>query len=54
MLKLSILIGLWLAITYLVSINSQHIGSAFYVYALSVAVLLIAILVQIVGKPRDT
>jgi hypothetical protein len=52
MLKLSILIGIPLAITYLASTSSHHIDSIFYIFVLSVAALLVAILAQITEKSR--
>ena len=52
MLKLSILIGIPSAITYLASASSQHIDSILYIFALSAAALLLAILSQISEKSR--
>jgi hypothetical protein len=49
MLKLSILIGISLGVTYLASTSSQRIESFFYIFVLSAAALLVAILAQI-GK----
>jgi hypothetical protein len=50
MLKLSILIGLPSAITYLASAGSQYLDSILYIYVLCVATLLVAILSQINEK----
>jgi hypothetical protein len=52
MLKLSILIGIVSAITYLASTGSQHIDSFYYVFVLSVAALLLAILAQLSEKSK--
>ena len=47
MLKLSIFIGTPSAITYLASTSSQQIDSILFIFALSAAALLVAILSQI-------
>jgi len=52
MLKLSILIGIPSAITYLASTSSQHIDSILYIFVLSATALLLAILSQISEKSR--
>jgi hypothetical protein len=52
MLKLSILIGIPSAITYLASASSQHLDNILYIFVLSVAALLVAILSQINEKTR--
>ena len=52
MLKLSILIGIPSAITYLASTSSQNIDSISYIFVLSAAALLLAILSQINEKSR--
>jgi len=52
MLKLSILIGIPSAITYLASASSQHIDSILYIFVLSAAALLLAILSQINEKSK--
>jgi len=52
MLKLSILIGILTVITYLASANSQYIDSILYIFLLSAAALLVAILSQISEKSR--
>jgi hypothetical protein len=52
MLKLSILIGIPSAITYLASTSSQHIDGILYIFVLSAAALLLAILSQINEKSR--
>jgi hypothetical protein len=52
MLKLSILIGIPSAITYLASTSSQNIDSILYIFVLSAAALLLAILSQINEKSR--
>ncbi len=52
MLKLSILIGIPSAITYLGSTSSQQTDSILYIFVLSVAALLVAILSQINEKSR--
>lgn len=52
MLKLWILIGIPSAITYLASTSSQHIDNILYIFVLSVAALLLAILSQISKKSR--
>jgi hypothetical protein len=52
MLKLSILIGLPSAITYLASASSQYMDSILYIYVLCVATLLVAILSQTSEKPK--
>jgi hypothetical protein len=50
MLKLSILIGIPSAITYLASTSSQQVDSILYIFVLSAAALLVAILSQINEK----
>jgi hypothetical protein len=50
MLKLSILIGIPSVVTYLASTSSQQIDSILYIFVLSVAALLVAILSQINEK----
>ncbi len=52
MLKLSILIGIPSAIAYLGSIHSQYLENIFYIFVLSAAALLVAILSQISHKSR--
>lgn len=52
MLKLSILIGIPSAITYLASNSSQQMDSILYIFVLSAAALLVAILSQIGEKSR--
>ena len=52
MLKLSILIGTPSAITYMASSNSQHVDSILYIFVISTAALLMAILSQINDKPE--
>jgi hypothetical protein len=52
MLKLSIFIGTPSAITYLASTSSQQIDGILFIFALSVATLLVAILSQIAHKSR--
>jgi hypothetical protein len=52
MLKLSILIGIPSVITYLGSTSSQQVDSILYIFVLSAAALLLAILSQISEKPR--
>ena len=52
MLKMGILIGIPSAVTYLASANSQHLDSIIYIFVLSIAALLVAILSQINEKSR--
>jgi hypothetical protein len=52
MLKLSILIGIPSAITYMASTSSQQIDSILFIFALSAAALLVAILSRISHKSR--
>jgi hypothetical protein len=52
MLKLSILIGIPSVIAYLGSIHSQHLENILYIFVLSAAALLVAILSQINEKSR--
>lgn len=52
MLKLSIFVGIPSAITYLASTSSQQIDSILFIFALSAAALLVAILSQISHKSR--
>jgi hypothetical protein len=52
MLKMSILIGTPSAITYLASTSSQHMDSILYIFVLSIASLLVAILSHINEKSR--
>ena len=51
MLKMGILIGTPSAITYLASTNSQHLDNILYIFVLSMAALLVAILSHIKEKP---
>jgi hypothetical protein len=53
MLKLSILIGLPSAITYLASASSRYMDSILYIYVLCVATLLVAILSHINEKSES-
>ncbi len=50
MLKLSILIGIPSAITYLASTSSQHLDNILYIFVLCVAALSIGILSHISEK----
>ena len=52
MLKLSILVGVPSAITYLASADSQSLDNILYIFVLSVAALLVAILAHISEKSR--
>ena len=52
MLKLSFWIGTPSIITYLASTNSQLLENIFYIFALSIAALIVAILSQISEKSR--
>ncbi|MCR4346416.1 MAG: hypothetical protein NUV55_04285 [Sulfuricaulis sp.] len=52
MLKMSILIGTPSAITYLASNNSQQAENILYIFVLSIAALLVAILSHINEKSR--
>ncbi len=52
MLKLSIFIGIPSVIAYLGSTSSQQVDSILYIFVLSAAALLLAILSQINKKPR--
>jgi hypothetical protein len=52
MLKLSILIGTPSVITYLASTSSQQLENILYIFMLSAAALLVAILSQISHKSR--
>jgi len=52
MLKLSILIGIPSAITYLASASSQQMDNILYIFVLSIAALVVAILSQIDQKSR--
>jgi hypothetical protein len=52
MLKMSILIGTPSAITYLASTSSQNLDSILYIFVLSIASLLVAILSHINEKSR--
>ena len=52
MLKLSILIGIPSVVVYLGSIYSQHLENIVYIFVLSAAALLVAILSQISEKSR--
>jgi len=52
MLKLSFWIGTPTIITYLASTNSQLLESIYYIFALSIAALVVAILSQISEKSR--
>ena len=51
-MKLIIFIGIPSAITYLASTSSQHIDGILYIFVLSAAALLLAILSQINEKSR--
>ncbi len=53
MLKLSFWIGTPSVITYLASTYSQLLENIFYIFALSAAALLLAILSQISAKTRS-
>lgn len=52
MLKMGILIGTPSAITYLASTSSQHLDNILYIFVLSIAALLVAILSHINEKSR--
>lgn len=52
MLKMSMFIGLPSGITYLGSMYSQHLENIIYIFMLSAAALLVAILSQISHKSR--
>jgi hypothetical protein len=53
MLKLSFWIGMPSIITYLASTYSQFLENIFYIFVLSVAALLVAILSQISEKAQS-
>lgn len=52
MLKLSIFTGISSTITYLASVSSQQLDSIVFIFVLSAAALLIAIMSQINEKSR--